>query len=106
MSITNITGHEYDDIIIHSPKVVVDFWATWCPPCKAFGPVFEKVSDEITDVEFLKMDVDENPDFSSENGIQSIPTVWFVKDGEKVAEHVGGLEKDDLVQLIQKYLKN
>ena len=68
--------------------VLVDFWATWCGPCRMQAPILEKLSEELSDDELkiLKMDVDENPETARAFGIMSIPTLLFKKDGQVVKQ--------------------
>merc|ERR1712146_215282 len=73
--------------------VVVDFTATWCGPCQRIAPVFVKLADEIPDVSFVKVDVDENQDTSAACGINCMPTLQFYKNGTKVHEFSGGSEE-------------
>jgi thioredoxin 1 len=83
---------------------LVDFWAPWCRPCLALGPIIEELSGEYSDVKIGKIDVDENPETSQQLGIRSIPTIIIYKDGEIVEKHVGGASKTQLKSLIDKYL--
>ena len=71
--------------------VLVDFWATWCGPCRMQAPILEKLSEELLEDELkiVKMDVDENPDTARAFGIMSIPTLLFKKDGEVVKQVAG-----------------
>lgn len=71
--------------------VLVDFWATWCGPCRMQAPILEKLSEELSDDELkiLKMDVDENPETARAFGIMSIPTLLFKKDGQVVKQVAG-----------------
>ena len=73
-------------------QVVVDFTASWCGPCQRIAPVFAKLAEEMTDVVFVKVDVDENAEVAEECGIQSMPTFQFYKSGEKVHEFSGASE--------------
>lgn len=81
---------------------VVDFNATWCGPCKMLGPVLEKLSNEITDVKFYAMDVDENPDIAEKFGIMSIPYVAVFRDGTKVDQNVGFIPEASMRSFIEK----
>lgn len=71
--------------------VLVDFWATWCGPCRMQAPILEKLAEEIPEdqLKILKMDVDENPNTAREFGIMSIPTLLFKKDGQVVKQLAG-----------------
>lgn len=71
--------------------VLVDFWATWCGPCRMQAPILEKLSEELSEDELkiLKMDVDENPETARDFGIMSIPTLLFKKDGQVVKQVAG-----------------
>lgn len=76
--------------------VLVDFWATWCGPCRMQSPVVDKLSEEMKEVKFLKMDVDENPKTPESFGIMAIPTLLIKKNGEVVDKLVGYHSKEQL----------
>lgn len=73
-------------------KQVYYFTATWCPPCKMIGPIFEKMAPEYPSIEFLKVDVDELPETSASFGIQSVPTFLFTQDGDVIGQCIGADE--------------
>ncbi len=82
--------------------VLVDFFATWCGPCKMLAPVIDELADEYEGkVKIVKVDVDEAPDTAGKFGIQSIPTLGFFKGGELAEKKVGVASKDDLISQIE-----
>merc|ERR1719456_1859263 len=88
------TKADFDKCLADAPGlVVVDFTATWCGPCQRIAPVFAKLSEEMTDVTFVKVDVDENEETAGACGIQAMPTFQFYKKGEKVHEFSGASEE-------------
>ena len=97
--VKNVNSNEFDNEI-KSGVVFVDFYATWCGPCKMLSPIVDEVSNEIEDVKFLKVDVDESGDIASKYGIMSIPTLIIFKEGNIVSKHTGLLSKNDLINFI------
>ncbi|KNE67447.1 thioredoxin [Allomyces macrogynus ATCC 38327] len=90
MPITEIkSAQTFNDTIKGDKLVVVDFFATWCGPCRMIAPKFHDLANEFPDAVFLKVDVDEVPDVASQCGISAMPTFHLYKRGEKVAEVVG-----------------
>ena len=81
----------------------VDFWATWCGPCRMMAPIVEELAAETPDVVFAKVDVDENPDVAMGLRIASIPTLILFKDGTAVERVIGVTPKDELKKLIEKH---
>lgn len=75
--------------LIKEGKVIVDFFATWCGPCKMLGPVLEKVAESYKDVKFVKIDVDECPNISKEFGIMSVPTLLKFENGNLIDKRIG-----------------
>ena len=78
----------------------VDFFATWCGPCKMISPIVEDVSNEIEDVKFIKVDVDASNDVAASHGIMSIPTLMIFKDGKLINKKTGFTSKEDLIKFI------
>ena len=101
MSVKVINSEDFANAVKDGVSVV-DFNATWCGPCKMLGPVLEKLSDEITDVKFYAMDVDENPDSAEKFGIMSIPSVAVFRDGVKVDQNVGFIPEASMRSFIEK----
>lgn len=102
-----ITATELKEKIESGKKIIVEFWAEWCGPCKMMKPRFEKVSIENkTDVEMYTMNVDQNKDISVSLGIRSIPTVKIINGGKVVETKVGVLEEGDIKNLVKELLLN
>lgn len=93
-----ITDAKFQADVLDSDKVtLVDFWASWCGPCKMIGPVIDELATEYEGkANILKMNVDENSEVPAQYGIRSIPTLLFIKGGEIVDKHVGVASKAEL----------
>ena len=86
----SITDSNYESIVAEGKPVVLDFWATWCGPCKQIAPYIEELAEVYKDrVNIGKCDVDENDELPAQFGIRNIPTVLFIKNGEVVDKQVG-----------------
>ncbi len=101
-----ITDANFKSTIIESDKVaIVDFWAEWCGPCRMIGPIVEELSKEYADTAVIgKLNVDNNPEVSTEFGVRSIPTILFFKGGKLVDKQVGVVPKSVLEGKIKLYL--
>ena len=102
MSIINLTKDSYHNEVMETEKVVViDFWATWCGPCKMMAPVVEEVAKDYRDVKVCKVNVDEEPELSNAFKIVSIPTIVVIKNGEIIDSVVGYRPKEDIEKIIK-----
>ncbi|MDD5669339.1 MAG: thioredoxin [Candidatus Omnitrophica bacterium] len=106
MAVIHLTDGNFKQEVIDSDKpVLVDFWATWCGPCKMIAPLIEEVAKEYADkIKVGKVDVDENSRIASQYGIMSIPTLMFFKKGQIVEQVVGALNKAELKKKIEAHL--
>jgi thioredoxin 1 len=98
MSTVAVTDADFENEVLKSDTpVLVDFWAEWCPPCKAIAPALEELSTEFSGkVKIAKVNIEENPQIPTKYGVRSIPTLIVSKDGEMVSQNVGALSKPDL----------
>jgi len=105
-SVLNVTDENFDSEVIRSTQpVLVDFWAPWCGPCRAVGPIIEDLAGTYEGrVRIAKMNVDENQKTASTYGVQSIPTMILFKNGQKIDSIIGLVSKDRLESFIQKGL--
>ena len=100
MEIT-ITKNNFEAEVLNSDKpVLIDFWATWCGPCRMIAPIIEEISKERTDIKVGKINVDDEPELANKFGIASIPTVILVNDGKVAATSIGYREKNSLLSAL------
>ena len=101
--VVQVTDADFDSIVKSEQPTLIDFWAPWCGPCKAIGPVVEDLADEYEGkVTIAKMNVDDNPATPGKFGIRAIPTLILFKAGEVVDQITGSVGKSQLVALIEK----
>ena len=103
MAVQRITSAEFDELVLKNDKpVFVDFFATWCGPCKMMEPVLEKASEEVPDVDFVSIDTDEAEDLARSYGITNIPCMIFFKNGEEADRVVGAVPKQKIIDVVSK----
>ncbi len=102
MSVLTINNQNFEEEVIKSEKIVLlDFWASWCGPCKMLSPIVDEVAEELGDTAKVgKINVDEESDLASKFQVMSIPTLVVIKDGKEVKRSVGVISKDEIKNLV------
>lgn len=101
MSAINVTVHNFQDEIVRSnKKVLLDFWAPWCGPCRTVVPIVEEIAREREDIKVAKINVDENPELASRFGIMSIPTLMVMEDGQVMKKATGARPKKAILAML------
>lgn len=95
----SLIHYEKDFNKLIEEKAVVDFYATWCGPCKMFGPIFEEIASE-KEMNFIKVDVDKNPEIAREYGVMTIPTIILFEKGTEIKRYIGFMPKEELIKFI------
>jgi len=106
MSLFHFTDHNFKKDVLESKlPVLVDFWATWCGPCKIVAPLVEELAKEYSNrIKIGKLNVEESPKTASQFGIMSVPALMFFKDGKVMEQLAGALNKSGLKKKIEEYL--
>ena len=102
MATVELTAENFESTVSGGGLVLVDFWANWCPPCRMFGPVFEKASEQHADAVFGKVDTEAQQELAGSFRISSIPTLMIIRDGVVLYAQPGALPAAALEELITK----
>ena len=103
--VKDITSKDFNEKVINASKpVLVDFWASWCGPCRMLSPMVDAVSEQVEGVYFYKVNVDDEGELAREYGIMSIPCLILFKDGQIFDQSVGVIPEADLKALVEKAL--
>jgi len=106
MTVVTLTDENFEEEVTSSEKpVLVDYWATWCGPCKMVGPLVEEIASEYSGkLKVGKLDVDNNQASASQQNVMSIPTLLIFKEGQVVAQQVGALSKTQLAEFVEPHI--
>ncbi|MGA1610309.1 MAG: thioredoxin [Candidatus Nanopelagicaceae bacterium] len=107
MATEKVTSDNFDALVLKSTlPVVVDFWAEWCGPCRAVGPILEEISNEYgTKIKIVKLNTDEEPALAMKYGVSSIPTMSVFQGGEVVKKIIGAKPKPILLRDLEEFIK-
>ncbi len=101
MSVLHITKDTFENEVLKSDKpVLLDFWASWCGPCRMVGPVLDEIAEEREDIKVCKVNVDDEPELAATYQISSIPTLMVVKDGKVVNQSLGAKPKAQILDML------
>ena len=102
-AVIDVNANNFETEVINSDKkVLIDFYADWCGPCKRLSPIVDKVAKENTDVKFVRIDVDNNKELANRYNVSSIPTLVVIENGKEINRSVGLIPEDSILTLIGK----
>ena len=102
MEIMKVTSANFEEEVLNSDKtVLIDFYADWCGPCKAYSPIIEAVASENEDIKVVKVNVDDAQDLAIKYQVMSIPTTVVIKNGQEANRAVGMMSKSDLIEMVK-----
>ena len=102
MAVVHVTNETFEKEVMQAEgKVLVDFWASWCGPCRMLGPVIDQLGNELTDVKVCKIDVDANQELSGKYKVETIPTLVVLEGGKEIKRSVGVQPKPAILALLK-----
>lgn len=101
MAALHLTKENFEQEVLNAKEpVLVDFWASWCGPCQAVGPIVEEIAGEVTNAKICKVEVDDEPELARQFRVMSIPTLMVFKDGQVVKREVGAKSKAEILDML------
>ena len=102
MAVTVITKNNFEEEVMQSDRtVLIDFWASWCGPCRMLSPIVDEIADEHSEFKVCKVNVDEQPELAEEFNVMSIPTLFVIKDGKVKKHSVGVKSKTEIIEMME-----
>ena len=101
MAVLTVTHDNFEQEVLKADKkVLLDFWASWCGPCRMVSPIVDEIADERDDIKVGKINVDEEPELAAAFGISSIPTLIVMENGKPVRQSVGAIPKASILEML------
>lgn len=102
MSVINLSKDNYEKEVMQSEKpVIIDFWASWCGPCKMMSPIIDEIAEENDELKVCKVNIDEEQELAKQFNIMSIPTIVVIQNGKVVEQSVGVTDKERVLKMIK-----
>ena len=101
MSVINVNSENFKEEVLGEGKVIVDFYADWCGPCKMMSPVIDKIAEEVNTAKVCKLNVDDAQEIAGEYGVMSIPTIIIFENGDIKQKFVGVTSKQEIIEAIK-----
>lgn len=102
MAVVHVTNETFEKEVMQAEgKVLVDFWASWCGPCRMLGPVIDQLGNELTDVKVCKIDVDANQELAGKYKVETIPTLVVLEGGKEIKRSVGVQPKPAILEMLK-----
>ena len=102
MSVLEVTKETFEAEVINSEKpVLLDFYASWCGPCRMLAPVMDQISNEVTDIKVAKVNIDDEPELASSFDVMSVPSLFVIKGGKVVNQALGAMPKQKILDLLK-----